>query len=439
MGSQALLWSFLACTVSSVPLDAGYGTLLPAASLSLPTAPAHIPLSHLTTQPIFHSAPQPLISLPESIALAPIPTPTSSQFHAQDELGQFSFGYENINSAQTESKDALGVTRGSYQYTDANGIVQKVNYIADDINGFRVTGTNILERKKREAEDESSEPEPEPEPEADRKKRDAEPIHGYYDIPSGIAFSAPVHLPLQTQNIHQTLSLQPVPQTANKLASNLIYPSSHSHPLYLEPQQFALIPEQLRLVQESFINAPVHIPSPPLAPIPVSIPAPIPAPIQPSIPAFIPAPIQPSIPAHIPVPIQAPIPVPIPAPIPDVSSSQFHAQDELGQFSFGYENVNSAKTETKDAFGVTRGSYQYVDANGILQRVNYIADDINGFRVSGTNIPVAPEALPVSSKLSLPIPLPVKETPEVAAARQEHLAAHAEAKAGVEAANNEED
>merc|ERR1719430_948800 len=299
-------------------------------------------------------------------------------------------------------------------------------------------------RKKREAEDESSEPEPEPEPEADRKKRDAEPIHGYNDIPSGpfilspsvlqaapVAFSAPVHLPLQTQNIHQTLSLQPVPQTANKLASNLIYPSSHSHPLYLEP----VIPEQLRLVQESFINAPVHISSPPPAPIHVSIPAPIPAPIHSSIPAHIPVPIQSHIPLHIqspiPVPtqapIQAPITVPIPAPIPEVSSSQFHAQDELGQFSFGYENVNSAKTETKDAFGVTRGSYQYVDANGILQVVNYIADDMNGFRVSGTNIPVAPEALPISPVA----PLPVMETPEVAKARADHLAAHEEAKAAV--------
>merc|ERR1712055_1173867 len=100
------------------------------------------------------------------------------------------------------------------------------------------------------------------------------------------------------------------------------------------------------------------------------------------------------------------------------------AQDEFGQFSFGYENINSAKTETKDAFGVTRGSYQYVDANGIVQTVNYVADDINGFRVAGTNIPVA-----VAAALPLVAPVPVLETPEVAAARAEHLAAHAEAKA----------
>merc|ERR1712020_203726 len=122
-----------------------------------------------------------------------------------------------------------------------------------------------------------------------------------------------------------------------------------------------------------------------------------------------------------------------PIPVPSTPSSQFHAQDEFGQFSFGYENINSAKTETKDAFGVTRGSYQYVDANGILQTVNYIADPVNGFRVAGTNIPVAPAA----PNVALPVApqVPVVETPEVAAARAEHLAAHEEAKAAVAAAN----
>merc|ERR1712025_1132954 len=98
----------------------------------------------------------------------------------------------------------------------------------------------------------------------------------------------------------------------------------------------------------------------------------------------------------------APLPAPLAAP-----SSQFHAQDEFGQFSFGYENINSAKTETKDAFGVTRGSYQYVDANGIVQTVNYIADDINGFRVAGTNIPVAGAQPVAPAALPLVAPVPV--------------------------------
>merc|ERR1711997_1083548 len=178
MGLKVTLGCLLACSVSSVPLDAGYG--VPAAPLILasPHQPASLPLQlvhaapqpapppliHNHAQPIFHSAPEPLIhplpaapapfvpqplplfQEPQLLAPAPIPAPIqapSSQFHAQDEFGQFSFGYENINSAKTETKDAFGVTRGSYQYVDANGIVQTVNYIADDINGFRVAGTNI--------------------------------------------------------------------------------------------------------------------------------------------------------------------------------------------------------------------------------------------------------------------------------------------------------
>merc|ERR1712227_1056368 len=140
------------------------------------------------------------------------------------------------------------------------------------------------------------------------------------------------------------------------------------------------------------------------APLPLA--APVPAPLAAPVPA--------------PIPLAAPIPV---APVVEPPSSQFHAQDEFGQFSFGYQNINSAKTETKDAFGVTRGSYQYVDANGVLQTVNYIADDVNGFRVAGTNIPVAPAAAPLVA------PVAPVETPEVAAARAEHLAAHAEATA----------
>ena len=41
----------------------------------------------------------------------------------------------------------------------------------------------------------------------------------------------------------------------------------------------------------------------------------------------------------------------------------------------------------KSADGVTRGSYSYVDANGLLQTVNYISDAM-GFRVAATNLPV---------------------------------------------------
>ena len=53
-------------------------------------------------------------------------------------------------------------------------------------------------------------------------------------------------------------------------------------------------------------------------------------------------------------------------------NTQFHAQSELGEYNYGYSNQDSAKTETKSIDGVTRGSYSYVDANGLVQTVNYL-------------------------------------------------------------------
>ena len=122
-------------------------------------------------------------------------------------------------------------------------------------------------------------------------------------------------------------------------------------------------------------------------------------------------------------------------------STQFHAQDEFGQFSFGYAGGPSAKTEARNAFGVTTGSYQYVDANGLLQTVNYVADPVNGFRVAGTNLPVAPGAPAAPEVTPLVAPVHtlanVEDTAEVAAAKAEFQAAFDAAAAAAAAAPEE--
>lgn len=101
-------------------------------------------------------------------------------------------------------------------------------------------------------------------------------------------------------------------------------------------------------------------------------------------------------------------------------SSQYHAQDELGQYTYGYASGLSAKAETKTFDGVTRGSYSYVDAEGKLQSVEYVSDAVNGFRAAASNLPVAPA---VPAVPALPVPVPVSDTPEVVEARAQHLAA----------------
>jgi hypothetical protein len=66
------------------------------------------------------------------------------------------------------------------------------------------------------------------------------------------------------------------------------------------------------------------------------------------------------------------------------------------------------------------GSYAYINPEGKEVRVSYVADAL-GFRVVSNDLPVGPVA-------NMMIPMPVMETPEVAAARAAHMAAHLEAK-----------
>merc|ERR1712083_88312 len=124
--------------------------------------------------------------------------------------------------------------------------------------------------------------------------------------------------------------------------------------------------------------------------------------------------------------------------------SQFHAQDEFGNLNYGYANINSHKQEVGNTYGGVTGGYSYVDANGVLQTVRYIADGL-GFRVEDSRLPVNNDALPVApvydgvaptfnpEPLVAPVytgvaPTAPEVTPEVAAATAEHLAAHAAAK-----------
>merc|ERR1712004_28621 len=110
------------------------------------------------------------------------------------------------------------------------------------------------------------------------------------------------------------------------------------------------------------------------------------------------------------------------AAAPAIKATQYHGQDELGNTQYGYSNINSAKHEVGNAHGV-QGTYSYVDANGIVQTTNYIADDL-GFRVSATNLPVAPgtpevvaPAAPVVSvAATTPVVAPATYTAPVASA-----------------------
>ncbi|XP_071537548.1 uncharacterized protein [Panulirus ornatus] len=117
--------------------------------------------------------------------------------------------------------------------------------------------------------------------------------------------------------------------------------------------------------------------------------------------------------------IQGMAPAPMPynmAPFASMAPiySQYGAQNEFGQYSFGYNAGLSSRKEMRDAFGNVQGFYNYLDADGKVQTQHYTADAL-GYRVAGTNLPEAPA------------PAVPEYTPEVAAARAAHQAAHSEA------------
>merc|ERR1712038_1504048 len=116
----------------------------------------------------------------------------------------------------------------------------------------------------------------------------------------------------------------------------------------------------------------------------------------------------------------------IAAPVAAPASSQFQAQDEFGNIAYGYQNINSAKQESGNAYGGVTGSYTYADEAGV-HTVNYVADAL-GFRVAGDNLPVAPVHAAVAPVNTL---APVVDTPEVVEAKAAFFQAYDAAKAGI--------
>ncbi|XP_046988415.1 cuticle protein 21-like [Schistocerca americana] len=118
------------------------------------------------------------------------------------------------------------------------------------------------------------------------------------------------------------------------------------------------------------------------------------------------------------------VPPPVAAVAPPLSlKTQYHAQDEFGQASYGHTEPFQAHSAVQDAAGNKLGTYSYVTPSGQVVRLDYVADGL-GFRVASNALPVAPE--PPGPEA---LPQPVSETPEVAAARAAHLAEVAEAEA----------
>merc|ERR1712126_71110 len=129
-----ILSTVLASAAAQYPIGyAGYG-----APLGYAGVPIH---AAAYAAPIIPAA-APVVAAAAPVAAAPLAAvsaeTTSSQFRAEDEEGNTSYGYQNINNAAQQTGNALTGVQGSYSFRDEAGL-HTVSYVADAL-GYRVTG-----------------------------------------------------------------------------------------------------------------------------------------------------------------------------------------------------------------------------------------------------------------------------------------------------------
>ncbi|KAG8237233.1 hypothetical protein J437_LFUL017510 [Ladona fulva] len=101
---------------------------------------------------------------------------------------------------------------------------------------------------------------------------------------------------------------------------------------------------------------------------------------------------------HVAAPIVAPV-----AYNALATKSQYHAQDELGQASFGHATHDQTHTAFRNALGGVTGHYSYINPEGKIVEASYVADSL-GYRVASNDLPVAP-AVPAVPDLVGPTPV----------------------------------
>lgn len=307
-----------------------------------------------SASPSFYYGGAPIPQYYSSYYPSAVVSPIKSQYHTQNELGQYAYGYNDGYSSKAETKHANGLTEGSYSYVDPNGVLQQYKYESDE-NGYRVSGTNL-------------------------PVAPAVPVAHVASVPVAVPAAANGELPQPVQDTPEV--------AAAKVAHKIAYdeakraadaspaegsPSSEEVPSSNDDESVSVQVVATKVAAPAAIPAPVHTygyaaygayPSYAYAAAPYAYaPAPAPAPVATY--AYAPYSVGSYSPVH----------------------SQYHAQDEFGQYSYGYNSGSSSKSEVKTADGITRGGYSYVDANGLLQQYQYVSDPVNGFRVAGTNLP----------------------------------------------------
>ena len=107
----------------SAPYAATTRVVAAPAPLKTFTAPIVAPSPYFSA-PRVVAAPSPrVVPAPQVAAVAPIAPaegPVASQFHAQDEFGNYQYGYANVNSQKHEIGNVNTGVQGSYSHVDAH-------------------------------------------------------------------------------------------------------------------------------------------------------------------------------------------------------------------------------------------------------------------------------------------------------------------------------
>ncbi|XP_023315292.1 transcriptional regulator ovo-like [Trichogramma pretiosum] len=305
--------------------------------------------------------------------------PSGAQYLSQDPVsGAYQYGYSGPHHAKSESS-YNGITRGGYSYVDANGLLQTVSYTADAENGFRVRASNLpssqlLEQRQQHQPALRDAPEV-----ALTKRRHMEQLHYAETRRAGSAWKAAYELEQQPSRRAYEQSPQkqtfgrrrsasaaafvarPPTSVSRPEARRISSPSQQQYHHHQQQQQ----QQQQHQQQHYFYSSPTHVVA-----------------------------MAPSHMFHhghryvLSSAAASEMPAYVPLPMPVIHGAASHTQDALGQYEYSYTGDTSAKIESRSMDGSTRGAYSYIDANGLLQQVRYVADK-DGFRVLATNLPRA--------------------------------------------------
>ncbi|XP_032796257.2 uncharacterized protein LOC116932588 [Daphnia magna] len=339
-----------------------------------------------------------------STSFAPVPFATwmpslfsATQYHAQDELGQASYGYAYPGQAAANFRDAWGNQVGSWAYIDPEGKEVRVSYVAD-AGGFRVLSNNLPQ------------------------------------TPMQVVSSPPVAPVSDTPEVEEAKRLHfaaVVEAKARNAAAVTAAKIRHRR----SPGQFYSAPKQMVHYQTYHSHQKAAVPVVHAAPVSVK-PLPVAPVVQhsgvhavPSFPAVKDVPLATAVHAEAHA-VAAPNSVVVQlGPVSSPIISKFHSQDEFGQAAFGHVTADQSASNFRDASGNQMGHYAYINPDG-QQIIVYYTAGAGGFQVVSNALPQAP-TVPVFQHAVDTVPAVIQDTAEVVQARREHLALVKEARSGV--------